>query len=132
MGAEQLSGVLDIVMRQALGGKCFAVLTLLGIFKTNTISWWTGNLTKEMEEMANARKEKFKQQIEMECSAYYTSSRMIDDGIIGIFFAAPIQIFHEILHFLDPRDTRIIIGMCLSIIYTNEVRGGNLYGVSRM
>ena len=52
--------------------------------------------------------------MEEEASVYYTTSRMIDDGII------------------DPRDMRNILGFCLSTIYTNEVKGGNIYGVSRM
>jgi len=92
MGPDQLSGVLDLVMKQQFGGK----------------------MTKEMAEMAEARKAAFKKQVEEESSAYYTTSRMIDDGII------------------DPRDTRNVLGFCLSVIYTAELKGGNLYGVSRM
>lgn len=33
---------------------------------------------------------------------------------------------------IDPRDTRNIISFCLSVIYNDEIKGGNLYGVSRM
>lgn len=46
---------------------------------------------------------------------YYTSSRCIDDGVI------------------DPRDTRTILGVCLEVIYYNtEVKGDNLFGISRL
>jgi len=93
MGAEQLSGVLDIVFRQ---------------------QFQEGEIPKELEELANARKTKMTQQIEEESSPYYTTSRCIDDGII------------------DPRDTRHVLGLCLSAIYTNEVKGGNLHGIARM
>jgi acetyl-CoA carboxylase carboxyltransferase component len=72
------------------------------------------NITPEMEKMAQERKSTFIQQIEEESSAYYTSSRMIDDGVI------------------DPRDTRSVIGFCLSVVHSEKVEGGNLYGVSRM
>lgn len=95
MGPEQLSGVLDIVFRNAAERK--------GI-----------QLDENMIKMAEARKERLSKQIEEESSVYYTSSRIIDDGVI------------------DPRDTRHVLGFCLSVIYTNEVKGGNLYGVSRM
>jgi acetyl-CoA carboxylase carboxyltransferase component len=53
MGPEQLSGVLDIVARQAMGNR----------------------MTKEMVELANQRKEMLTKQIEEESSVYYTSSR---------------------------------------------------------
>lgn len=66
------------------------------------------------EEQATARKEMFRSVVEEESDVYWTSSRVLDDGII------------------DPRETRTIIGFCLSVIYNNEVKGGNLYGVSRM
>ncbi|GAA5804846.1 carboxyl transferase [Helicostylum pulchrum] len=92
MGAEQLTGVLDLVMRQ-------------GAARMNqTID----------EELANDRKAMFQASVEAESDVYYTSSRLLDDGII------------------DPRDTRTVLGYCLSAIYNGEVEGGNLYGVSRM
>eukprot|EP00027_Filamoeba_sp_ATCC50430_P012275 CAMPEP_0168578114 /NCGR_PEP_ID=MMETSP0413-20121227/21157_1 /TAXON_ID=136452 /ORGANISM="Filamoeba nolandi, Strain NC-AS-23-1" /LENGTH=484 /DNA_ID=CAMNT_0008611933 /DNA_START=15 /DNA_END=1466 /DNA_ORIENTATION=- len=74
MGPDQLSGVLDIVMREQLGN----------------------NMTPEIEKMAEQRKAKLRKQIEIESDVYYTSSRMIDDAVI------------------DPRDTRTVIGFCLS------------------
>ncbi|KAI8090078.1 carboxyl transferase [Gilbertella persicaria] len=92
MGAEQLTGVLDLVMRQG-----------------------AARINQEIdEEMANQRKAMFQASVEAESDAYYTSSRLLDDGII------------------DPRDTRTVIGFCLAAIYNNKVEGGNLYGVSRM
>jgi hypothetical protein len=39
---------------------------------------------------------------------------MLDDGVI------------------DPRDTRNVVGFCLNVIHGREVKGGNLYGISRM
>jgi acetyl-CoA carboxylase carboxyltransferase component len=66
------------------------------------------------EEAAAARKAMLHSIVEAESDVYYTSSRLLDDGII------------------DPRDTRAILGICLSVVYGAEVKGGNLYGVSRM
>ncbi|PRP88462.1 acetyl/propionyl-CoA carboxylase, carboxyltransferase subunit [Planoprotostelium fungivorum] len=93
MGPDQLSGVMDIVLRQSTQGR---------------------EIPKELEEMANQRKEKLRQKIEEESDAFYTSSRMIDDGVI------------------DPRDTRDILGMCLSVIYNGDICGGDLRGISRL
>ncbi|OZJ04132.1 hypothetical protein BZG36_02830 [Bifiguratus adelaidae] len=92
MGAEQLSGVLDTVMRQAAKRS------------GETID----------EEKAAQRKQLFSMMVEGTSNVYYTSSRLIDDGVI------------------DPRDTRNVIGFCLSVVYNNKVEGGNIYGVSRM
>ncbi|KAG1178907.1 hypothetical protein G6F70_001308 [Rhizopus microsporus] len=92
MGAEQLTGVLDLVARQS-----------------------AARSKKEIdEELLGQRKALFQASVEGESDVYYTSSRLLDDGII------------------DPRDTRHVIGFCLSVIYNNTVEGGNLYGVSRM
>lgn len=52
--------------------------------------------------------------VEQESDVYWTTSRVLDDGVI------------------DPRMTRIILGFCLSVIYNEKVRGGSLGGVSRM
>ena len=92
MGPDQLSGVLDIILREAAqraGGKV-------------------------NEEMAEAQKSMMRSMVENTSNVYYTSSRCIDDGVI------------------DPRDTRNVIGFCLSVVYSQVVQGGNLYGVSRM
>ncbi|KAI3649502.1 hypothetical protein MP228_005134 [Amoeboaphelidium protococcarum] len=71
-------------------------------------------LSPEMEQQAEMRKEMFRQLVESESDVYYTSSRCLDDGVI------------------DPRDTRTVIALCLSVCYGNKVLGGNIYGISRM
>ena len=92
MGPDQLTGVMDIIMREAAARQG----------------------RKIDEEKAAARKEMFRSVVEQESDVYYTSSRILDDGVI------------------DPRDTRNIIGLCLSVIHGDKVEGGNIYGVSRM
>ncbi|KAI9024390.1 carboxyl transferase [Phycomyces nitens] len=92
MGAEQLTGVMDLVMRQGA--------ERAGI--------------KIDEELAGQRKAMFQMSVEEESDVYYTSSRLLDDGII------------------DPRDTRTVIGFCLEVVYNTVVEGGNIYGISRM
>jgi acetyl-CoA carboxylase carboxyltransferase component len=54
------------------------------------------------------------EQIEKESLAYFTSGMLYDDGVI------------------DPRDTRTILGMCLSAIHTRPVQGADGYGVFRL
>jgi acetyl-CoA carboxylase carboxyltransferase component len=53
-------------------------------------------------------------QIESESLPLYLSSRLYDDGII------------------DPRDTRTVLGMCLSAIDNEPTAGTRGYGVFRM
>ena len=72
------------------------------------------NMTPEFEKMAEQRKAKMRKQIEVESDVYYTSSRIIDDAVI------------------DPRDTRIVLGFCLSVIYGAVVKGANHFGISRL
>lgn len=54
------------------------------------------------------------QQIEDQSLAYFTSGMGYDDGVI------------------DPRDTRSILGICLSAIATAPVEGARGYGVFRL
>jgi acetyl-CoA carboxylase carboxyltransferase component len=54
------------------------------------------------------------EQIEKESLAYFTSGMLYDDGVI------------------DPRDTRTILGICLSAINTRPVQGTEGYGVFRL
>jgi len=54
------------------------------------------------------------EQIEKESLPYFTSGMLYDDGVI------------------DPRDTRTILGICLSAIATRPVRGAEGYGVFRL
>jgi acyl-CoA carboxylase subunit beta len=53
-------------------------------------------------------------QIEAESLPMFLSGRIYDDGII------------------DPRDTRTVLGLCLSVIHGAPVRGASGYGVFRM
>jgi acyl-CoA carboxylase subunit beta len=53
-------------------------------------------------------------QIEAESLPMFLSGRIYDDGII------------------DPRDTRTVLGLCLSVIHGAPVRGTSGYGVFRM
>jgi acetyl-CoA carboxylase carboxyltransferase component len=53
-------------------------------------------------------------QIESESAALYLSGRLYDDGVI------------------DPRDTRTVLGICLSAIHGGPVKGANGFGVFRM
>jgi acetyl-CoA carboxylase carboxyltransferase component len=61
-----------------------------------------------------ALREMVETQIEKESLALFITGRVYDDGII------------------DPRDTRTVLGMCLSVIDNNEVKGAPGYGVFRM
>jgi acetyl-CoA carboxylase carboxyltransferase component len=54
------------------------------------------------------------EQIEKESLAYFTSGMLYDDGVI------------------DPRDTRTILGICLSAINTRATKGAEGYGVFRL
>jgi len=94
MGPDQLSGVMDIVMQSGMER--------------------AGQLDEKTKQMAEMKKEIMRQKIVEEGSSYYTTSRIIDDGLI------------------DPRNTRNIVGFCLSIIYNNDIKGANLFGVSRL
>jgi acetyl-CoA carboxylase carboxyltransferase component len=53
-------------------------------------------------------------QIEKESYAFYATARVWDDGII------------------DPRDTRTVLGICLSAVHSGPVAGTTRYGVFRM
>jgi acetyl-CoA carboxylase carboxyltransferase component len=66
------------------------------------------------EEGDAAMRAYIEEQIEKESLAYFTSGMLYDDGVI------------------DPRDTRTILGICLSAINTRPVRGAEGYGVFRL
>jgi acetyl-CoA carboxylase carboxyltransferase component len=53
------------------------------------------------------------QQIELESLPMFLSGRLYDDGVI------------------DPRDTRTVVGLCLSAIHSAAVEGTTAYGVFR-
>jgi len=92
MGPEQLSGVLDLLSREGARKK-----------------------GREVDEEKLLKKKTFMaDKIKREQSAYFTSSRMVDDGVV------------------DPRDTRMILGMCLSVVANQETKKGFLEGISRL
>jgi acyl-CoA carboxylase subunit beta len=54
------------------------------------------------------------EQIERESHAFFNSGKVYDDGII------------------DPRDTRTVLGLALSAVHSQEIRGQRGFGVFRM
>lgn len=66
------------------------------------------------EEGDVAMRAMIEEQIEKESLAYFTSGMLYDDGVI------------------DPRETRTILGICLSAIHTKPVKGAEGYGVFRL
>ncbi len=66
------------------------------------------------EDADAAMKAMVESQIEAESLPMFLSGRIYDDGII------------------DPRDTRTVVGLCLSVIHGAPVRGATGYGVFRM
>ncbi len=67
------------------------------------------------DEAADATlREAVERQIEAESYAFYATARVWDDGII------------------DPRDTRTVLGICLSAVHSDGIRGTTRYGVFRM
>jgi acetyl-CoA carboxylase carboxyltransferase component len=68
---------------------------------------------KELEAEADLRRAKSKALVERQMDAYYTSAMLLDDAII------------------DPRDTRHVLTIALSVIALQPVVGSNTIGVSR-
>jgi acetyl-CoA carboxylase carboxyltransferase component len=69
----------------------------------------------EFDEAANEeRRQALEARIERESLAPFTSARLLDDGII------------------DPRDSRTVLGIALSAVHSNQVRGTRSFGVFRM
>jgi acetyl-CoA carboxylase carboxyltransferase component len=54
------------------------------------------------------------QQIESQSTALFLSGRLYDDGVI------------------DPRDTRTVLGLCLSAVHSGSIKGADGFGVFRM
>lgn len=65
------------------------------------------------EEQAKMIEAMLIQEAESKASAWYSSSELWDDGII------------------DPRETRNCLGFALTVLYNNEIKGTNSYGVWR-
>jgi acetyl-CoA carboxylase carboxyltransferase component len=66
------------------------------------------------EDADAVRRRSVEEQIERESHAFINSGKIYDDGII------------------DPRDTRTVLGIALSAIHSNVVRGRPGFGVFRM
>ena len=58
--------------------------------------------------------EQLREQYEHQGRPVYSTARLWDDGVI------------------DPRDTRTVLGLCLSAIHTAPVEAGASFGVFRM
>jgi acetyl-CoA carboxylase carboxyltransferase component len=70
---------------------------------------------KEFDEAADAiQRQTIEDQIERESKALFMTGKLYDDGII------------------DPRDTRTVLGICLSSVHGNVVEGRRGFGVFRM
>jgi acetyl-CoA carboxylase carboxyltransferase component len=70
---------------------------------------------REFDEAADAAQRRaIEEQIEAESHAFFNSGKIYDDGII------------------DPRDTRTVLGIALSAVHTNVVKGRRGFGVFRM
>jgi acetyl-CoA carboxylase carboxyltransferase component len=69
----------------------------------------------DFDEEADAKQRaEVESQIEYEEQAYFSTARVRDDGLI------------------DPRDTRHVLGMALSAVHSNLVKGTSEFGVFRM
>ncbi|TMR03754.1 acyl-CoA carboxylase subunit beta [Actinomadura soli] len=66
------------------------------------------------DEQDRAMREMVEAQIEAESLPFFLSGRLYDDGVI------------------DPRDTRTVLGLCLSAVHNAPVRGADGFGVFRM
>ncbi|MFV2177456.1 acyl-CoA carboxylase subunit beta [Actinomadura sp. LOL_016] len=66
------------------------------------------------EDQDRAMREMVETQIEAESLPFFLSGRLYDDGVI------------------DPRDTRTVLGLCLSAVHNAPVRGADGFGVFRM
>ncbi|MDQ4084202.1 MAG: acyl-CoA carboxylase subunit beta [Actinomycetota bacterium] len=70
---------------------------------------------QDYDEEADARMRAYvEQQIEEQSLAFAMSGMVYDDGVI------------------DPRDTRTVLGICLSVVHNAPVQGTGRYGVFRM
>lgn len=92
MGPKQLAGVMSIIARQAAESR-----------------------EEDFDEAADeARRREIEGQIEYEETAYYSTARVRDDGLI------------------DPRHTRHVLGIALSAAHSGPVKGTDRFGVFRM
>ncbi|GGP71532.1 acyl-CoA carboxylase subunit beta [Saccharothrix coeruleofusca] len=66
------------------------------------------------EEQDAAMRQVVEGQVEQQSLAAFLSGRLYDDGVI------------------DPRDTRTVLGLCLSAVHSGRIEGAEGYGVFRM
>ena len=66
------------------------------------------------EEADALRRQQIEEQIDAESDSFFISARLYDDGVI------------------DPRDTRTVLGICLSAVHSEKIAGQRGYGVFRM
>jgi acetyl-CoA carboxylase carboxyltransferase component len=66
------------------------------------------------EEKGKAFKEGLIKDINRSSSSWYSTSQVWDDGVI------------------DPRETRNYLGFCLAVVYNQEIKGSDSFGVFRM
>ncbi|HEU4568141.1 MAG TPA: carboxyl transferase domain-containing protein [Marmoricola sp.] len=70
---------------------------------------------REYDEVADAQMREFVEaQVEEQSLPFFLSGMLYDDGVI------------------DPRDTRTVLGICLSVIANRPIRGAEGYGVFRL
>ena len=96
MGEEQLVGVMEIIQQEKRQKGGIMPSALLDMAKAKMV------------------KEVLRKRISTESSAYYSTSRAWDDGII------------------DPRNTRVVLGLCLSAINQGHNQAHPSFGVFRM
>jgi len=113
MGAEQLAGVLEQVTGERLRGAQKQLAELKDLGDEDTAKEMAANVEK-MAAAAKKRNAAFQRKVEAQMDVYATSAQGLDDAII------------------DPRDTRMVLGLTLSIVANAPVKGGNLAGVSRL
>jgi acetyl-CoA carboxylase carboxyltransferase component len=66
------------------------------------------------EEHDAAMRKMVEAQIEEQSQAPFLSGKLYDDGVI------------------DPRDTRTVLGVCLSAVHSGPIKGADGFGVFRM
>ncbi len=92
MGSDQLSGVMEIIARQAA--------------KKAGVEY--------DEEQGKQMREYMMKEVDKQSDAWYSTGQLWDDGVI------------------DPRDTRNVLGMCLTVVHNAPFKGTSEWGVFRM
>lgn len=96
----------------AMSGRAFDPNFLL-MWPNSKISVMGGEQASQVLESIGAQNSGLKEQFENECSVYYSTSRLWDDGVIS------------------PAETRDILGLLFSVVKIPESKGNN-FGIFRM